>query len=467
MGSQRVEVSTHAAIPKPKSAPYPTILPPPPTSEQPNASYASPIRPPQVLESNIHNHRDVSAPGRVITVDFEDRNHDRLSLADRSLDTRYKIHPNKRMTLVRKRPSARDNSSSSDASASEVHHDNLDTGKEESDDDDERPSKKRRSGAKDGEKAGQRLACPFFRFDPFGNWACGKYNLKSASRVKQHIFRVHCLPDVYCPICWKFWRPGEQDHMYRHVRRQGCKPRKAPIAGTTEAQKAELGRLRPARGTAEGQADRQQWTNMWEILFPEHPNPPPNLVYMGGTIAEAVFVVQSAIQRSGDVLLSELFPGDSDARNTVRSAIPAILDRLRHLHCPPKGEFAEKNQPTSSVTGNPPAAGVHTSPLLSHSFSSEPCSTPECEDQISESTTTVSMASLATATPLVQPEYLPAFTDGLLGAGSWSVDNQGQTRDSYMAYIPSSPDGSNAPLRSLFCVLEAQSFRDLEWPSYS
>lgn len=57
------------------------------------------------------------------------------------------------------------------------------------------------------------LACPFYKRDPKQHQVCGKYKLRRIKDVKQHIYRLHYNPELYCPRCrLKFECFSKRDH---------------------------------------------------------------------------------------------------------------------------------------------------------------------------------------------------------------------------------------------------------------
>jgi len=212
----------------------------------------------------------------------------------------------------------------------------ADPERDEDDDDDEDEDEEERDrkracwmDSREPDKTVKKMACLFYRLNPLKHGDCGKYVMKNARRVKQHLLRVHCQPDVYCPTCGKVWARDKKELMHRHIRERSCKHREVKLEGITEEQRGRLLGLKSSRGTAE---DADQWFSMWNILFPEKQRPDTDLMHMGGPVSEALLVVQAAIRLDEEHLLCEIFPNEPVLRSDVGKALPAVLDALRRRH---------------------------------------------------------------------------------------------------------------------------------------
>ncbi|KAI1125332.1 hypothetical protein F5Y10DRAFT_284394 [Nemania abortiva] len=107
------------------------------------------------------------------------------------------------------------------------------------------------------------LACPFYKRDPQRHQECGKYTLRRIKDVKQHIYRLHCKPELYCSRCYvDFKWSSERDH---HIREGRCPLKEMPnIDGIiTENQRKELKDC-----GSRGLSKEQHWMELWNIIFP-------------------------------------------------------------------------------------------------------------------------------------------------------------------------------------------------------
>jgi hypothetical protein len=124
------------------------------------------------------------------------------------------------------------------------------------------------------------FACPYAKYDPTRysdrneietNYrGCSSKLLRSISRVKQHLYRVHMQPEHFCPRCGTEF--DRQEFFHTHSREATiCEVRELPFKEkmTTE-QKNDV------RKRAPGKCPRKAWYAIFEILFPcaRAPNSP-------------------------------------------------------------------------------------------------------------------------------------------------------------------------------------------------
>ncbi|KAI8952595.1 hypothetical protein F4801DRAFT_540608 [Xylaria longipes] len=114
------------------------------------------------------------------------------------------------------------------------------------------------------DNGGERLlACPFFKKDPQRYQDCGKYTLRRIKDVKQHIYRLHCKPELYCSRCFENFKcSNERDH---HIREGGCTLKEVPnrddvISDNQRKELKECG--------SRGKSKQQQWMELWDVIFP-------------------------------------------------------------------------------------------------------------------------------------------------------------------------------------------------------
>ncbi|KAI2473855.1 hypothetical protein F4781DRAFT_6223 [Annulohypoxylon bovei var. microspora] len=110
-------------------------------------------------------------------------------------------------------------------------------------------------------------ACPWYKKDSWRYHECSKYRLRRLRDVKQHTYRKHRKPDIYCPVCFKlFANAKERDG---HVQKLSCASRTKPeFDGISEEQRKELNQI-----AIRGRNDVQQWFYMWDIIFPHMSRP--------------------------------------------------------------------------------------------------------------------------------------------------------------------------------------------------
>ncbi|KAJ3546448.1 hypothetical protein NM208_g1991 [Fusarium decemcellulare] len=193
-------------------------------------------------------------------------------------------------------PSHMNNGSST--STKEPHQSGLPKrSRHESDNDDNGPQESSKSKRpKKQDDVGQRLACPFYKFDSHHYRRCHGYDLKKNSIVKQHLFRSHLQPK-HCDRCLEVF--DNEDALREHRRAQQCEVREyiAPPGITPEQER----RLRP-RGS-QNKSESEQWFEMYEILFPHAKK--PKSAYLNGELSEDVESLQEFLERCGPAMVVE------------------------------------------------------------------------------------------------------------------------------------------------------------------
>ncbi len=67
------------------------------------------------------------------------------------------------------------------------------------------------------------LACPFYKWDAHKYHDCLRYGLRRIKDVKQHVYRRHTKPDLYCAVCYQVF--SSADARDAHVRGMDCSQR--------------------------------------------------------------------------------------------------------------------------------------------------------------------------------------------------------------------------------------------------
>lgn len=124
------------------------------------------------------------------------------------------------------------------------------------------------------------FACPFHRFNPQKYHRCLKYTLNRIKDVKQHIYRQHSRPSLYCARCYQvFTTIGDRDV---HSRRADCDTRSPPeFEGITDQQRNELKKSSPKKKPLD-----EQWFELWEVVFPGRRR--PQSPFIGNHVEEIV-----------------------------------------------------------------------------------------------------------------------------------------------------------------------------------
>ncbi|KAI8632652.1 hypothetical protein F5Y19DRAFT_326093 [Xylariaceae sp. FL1651] len=126
------------------------------------------------------------------------------------------------------------------------------------------------------DNGGKSLACPFHKMDPHRYNECGRYTLRRIKDVKQHIYRLHCKPELYCSRCYQNFKSSSERDL--HIRDGGCTLKEAPNHDgiISEHQKKELKDC-GSRGTSK----EQQWMEVWDVIFPNMNRPRSSYVDNG------------------------------------------------------------------------------------------------------------------------------------------------------------------------------------------
>lgn len=138
--------------------------------------------------------------------------------------------------------------------------------------------------------------CPWYKKNPLKYHECSKYKLQRIKDVKQHIWRKHTKPDIYCPRCFELFRTAKERD--EHVREGGCESKAGPeFEGISEDQKKEL--AQPQRG----KNDVEQWNCIWKILFPQ--TCPPKSPYLGNGWEESLPLLRNFWSNNQQKILIE------------------------------------------------------------------------------------------------------------------------------------------------------------------
>ncbi|KAI1423166.1 hypothetical protein F5Y12DRAFT_759136 [Xylaria sp. FL1777] len=187
--------------------------------------------------------------------------------------------------------------------------------------------RKRSSRSSRGTGRERPLACPFHKKDPQRHQGCAKYTLRRIKDVKQHIYRLHCKPELYCSRCFQNFKCfNERDH---HIREGGCTKNKVPdLEGIiSEDQRKEL-KYCGSRGTSK----QQQWVKLWEVIFPG--TKPPQSPHIENDQAELLSCLRSYWDgNAGEIIAKYLGEHDPVCLNPdqIRSVVDSILDHFETI----------------------------------------------------------------------------------------------------------------------------------------
>lgn len=152
------------------------------------------------------------------------------------------------------------------------------------------------------------FACPFYKWRPLAYRPCRAKVLKEISRVKLHLWRCHKIP-IYCPRCFSEF--AAEDERDTHIREVNCDIKEIKVLeGVTAEQKAKLTRRVNTKLTR-----REQWNEMYTILFPGEPLP-SNPYISEGLLSQELTALQDFMAQQWPIEF-ELF--------TANGGIPAEL----------------------------------------------------------------------------------------------------------------------------------------------
>ena len=169
------------------------------------------------------------------------------------------------------------------------------------------------------------LACPFHKRDPQRYPACGKYTLRRIKDVKQHIYRLHCKPEIYCPLCFGGFKCS--DERDKHVREKGCTTKAIPATDGILSEDTKR-KLKDCGVRARGNK-HQQWMSLWEVIFPEVSR--PRSPYVENDQVELLDCMRDSWENTAEYFITR-FLRENHAENIgpiqIRQVIGSFLDYI-------------------------------------------------------------------------------------------------------------------------------------------
>lgn len=296
---------------------------------------------------------------------------------------------------------------------------------EENDDDKDEAGSESLNITGNGKVSKKVLACPFVKRYPDRYYKCYSHELKSVSRVKQHLTRCHCLP-IYCPNCSKTF--SQETVRDQHIRVGKC-VRKPPKEwdGVTVEQKKVLGKRSSSKGSV-----RENWDAIYKILFPSEPL--PESPYLDPLLSAELRAFQNYIRVQGpavwDAILATHLPPN------LRPHLEELQSFQRSFHSEAMDELFERYGSGPFITTSPPSQ-------LSL-------------DRIPQETEAVVKTLSATTTTKSQS---PAESGSTADRG---VANDSQTESET---IPAGPNTTSAPYTELQKQPQQQELLEVQEPS--
>ncbi|KAH8757910.1 hypothetical protein F5883DRAFT_683071 [Diaporthe sp. PMI_573] len=205
-----------------------------------------------------------------------------------------------------------------------------------------------------GAQPNQLLACPFSKLDGNRYHACRKFELRRVKDVKQHISRKHFRPEFYCPRCGHTF--PDRVRQDEHIRVASCDMQPAPLfEGITDEQRELL-----KRTVNRGASTRQQWFDVWDILFPDKDR--PSSIYLGNFMEETLGYIRNRCQDGNlEARLSTLRNRHGEAVDTelVKDVVTVVWDWFHtvidntHAGCesgPVEADTSSQSDTSSSTT---------------------------------------------------------------------------------------------------------------------
>ncbi|KAK2591911.1 hypothetical protein QQS21_010385 [Conoideocrella luteorostrata] len=197
------------------------------------------------------------------------------------------------------------------------------------------------------------LACPFAKHDSAKYAKCYSYTLKSVSRVKFHLLRVHCIP-IYCPKCSITF--DEEALRDEHIIDGSC-IKKPPTKweGVTSKQKIELSKRTLLK------SEIGKWNEVYKIIF--HGEPLPSSPYIERPLSTDLIDFRNYTLAHGPIIGDEIIsdqlpdalrPRREEVQAFFNSIYPEVVARL--IENRTSGPFSTSRSPyhQQQIISSPP-----------------------------------------------------------------------------------------------------------------
>ncbi|KAK0613283.1 hypothetical protein B0T14DRAFT_276035 [Immersiella caudata] len=175
-------------------------------------------------------------------------------------------------------------------------------------DDEDGPKQRRAPKRKRIPEGGKRLACPFQKRYPLKHFFCGMGGANRGfdiiAHLKEHIWRCHVQPRVYCPRCKAKFDDSQNlaDHILEFMATESCEERdfrddtalpwSQSLATSLKARVNKLSTL------------HEQWISVWNILFPGVD--PPDSCLVDDDTCEHILEYQQFIMSRGYEIVTDV-----------------------------------------------------------------------------------------------------------------------------------------------------------------
>ncbi|KAI8956478.1 hypothetical protein F5Y11DRAFT_342899 [Daldinia sp. FL1419] len=168
----------------------------------------------------------------------------------------------------------------------------------------------------------RRLACLWYKKDPVKYSGCAKYKLLRIKDVKQHTYRRHMKPSIYCDVCLQVF--SKEEERKRHTRENSCtRKTKLELDGLSEEQRKKLN-----QSANRGKNDVERWFYMWDAIFPGERR--PLSPYLGNGRQELLPLLRNFWkEKHGEIILKVLRESHLKLEpETIQNVMNAVFDKF-------------------------------------------------------------------------------------------------------------------------------------------
>ncbi|KAI1491721.1 hypothetical protein F5X96DRAFT_451763 [Biscogniauxia mediterranea] len=187
------------------------------------------------------------------------------------------------------------------------------------------------------------FACPFYKSNSNKYSDCRTNILTRIKDVKQHVYRKHSKPHLYCPLCFEvFTKAKSRDN---HIRQETCVPQRDPgYDGISEDQKESL-----REKSVRGKPVEEQWRDVWYIIFPGAT--PPESPYLQSYREEVASTIRSFWDENKDQVISETIKTVPVTRSLLDKGMDTLIMLFETRMALPYRETSLQDSQTNYMAG--------------------------------------------------------------------------------------------------------------------